>query len=192
MKNKFDKGQKLERKLHGVWAAMKRRCYNPNSFCYERYGGRGIEVCQEWHIYNNFKDWAIKNGYDEGLTLDRINNDGDYCPQNCQWVTQKVNNSHKSNTKRAYFEGKLMTFIEISEKTGIKIKTLYERNRKGVDLTKPLQEKISIILNGEKIYLTDLAKKLKIDVKVLYARYERGYTPEEIAKPLRQNINIGE
>ena len=74
------------RKLHGVWSGMKQRCLNPKSTRYSRYGGRGISVCQEWFSYERFKEWAVNNGYKDGLIIDRINNDGDYEPSNCRWV----------------------------------------------------------------------------------------------------------
>ncbi len=75
-------------KLYGVWCAIKRRCYNKNSADYHRYGGRGIEMCPEWHDYQPFADWAKFSGYREGLTIDRADNDGDYTPGNCRWVTR--------------------------------------------------------------------------------------------------------
>lgn len=68
------------------------RCYNPNNLYYSAYGGRGIKICDEWlNDPLSFQDWAYNNGYEEGLTIDRINNDGDYCPDNCQWVTPLYN-----------------------------------------------------------------------------------------------------
>lgn len=85
-------------KLYKKWSDMKRRCYNQNNCNYKYYGGRGIKVCEEWlEDYTNFKTWALENGYDEKAprgkcTLDRINNDGDYCPENCRFVDQSIQN----------------------------------------------------------------------------------------------------
>lgn len=82
-------------RLYGVWCNMKNRCYNQNVSCYFRYGGRGIRVCEEWlHDFSAFYSWSMANGYDSNAkygdcTLDRIDNDGDYSPQNCRWVTMK-------------------------------------------------------------------------------------------------------
>lgn len=83
-------------RLYGVWCNMKNRCYNANVPCYFRYGGRGVRVCNEWlHDFGAFYNWAIQNGYDEDAsygkcTLDRIDNDGDYAPDNCRFVSMKV------------------------------------------------------------------------------------------------------
>ena len=82
-------------RLYKVWANMKARCYNPNNLRYKDWGGRGIEVCDAWKDdYKSFRQWALENGYDETAergccTLDRIDNDGNYCPNNCRWSTAK-------------------------------------------------------------------------------------------------------
>jgi hypothetical protein len=80
-------------KLYAVWDAMKQRCNNPNNKSYFRYGGRGIAICQDWYDFQNFHDWAMSHGYQEGLSIDRIDNDGNYCPENCQWLTISENAS---------------------------------------------------------------------------------------------------
>lgn len=78
--------------LHSVWTNMKTRCYNPKTWNFKNYGGRGIRVCDEWlNDFKSFHNWAIKNNYTQGLQLDRINNDGDYSPDNCRFVTAKEN-----------------------------------------------------------------------------------------------------
>lgn len=82
-------------RLYKIWAAMKTRCNNPNNPEYHCYGGRGISVCSEWNNYINFKKWAFESGYTVNLTIDRIDNDGNYEPSNCQWLTKA------DNTKKA-------------------------------------------------------------------------------------------
>ena len=78
--------------LYDIWAAMKQRCLNPNSRNYRHYGGRGINICQEWiDDYLNFHKWANESGYKKGLTIDRENNDGNYEPGNCRWASTYIN-----------------------------------------------------------------------------------------------------
>ena len=77
-------------RLYSIWCGIKKRCYNNKYEYYNRYGGRGIKVCEEWKdSFINFKEWAIKNGYKNNLEIDRINNDGSYEPNNCRWATAK-------------------------------------------------------------------------------------------------------
>jgi len=75
-------------RLYSIWHSMKQRCNNQNNDSYHNYGGRGIKVCQEWQEYIPFRNWALTNGYRDGLFLDRIDNDGDYCPENCKFSTR--------------------------------------------------------------------------------------------------------
>ncbi len=77
--------------LYNSWKAMKGRCYIPSNKRFAHYGGRGIRVCIQWHDYRNFKKWALANGHRNGLTIDRIDNDGHYEPGNCQWITRQEN-----------------------------------------------------------------------------------------------------
>lgn len=86
--------------LYSVWAVMKDRCYNSRNESYVRYGERGIQVHEEWvKDFKAFYDWAMANGYKEGLTIDRIDNDGNYEPGNCRWVTQDIQNQNQGRTK---------------------------------------------------------------------------------------------
>ena len=86
-------------KLYNVWVAMKTRCLNPNHKQYKDWGGRGIKVCTEWLEFIPFRDWAIQNGYKEDLEIDRINNNGNYEPDNCRFVTSKENMRNKRGVK---------------------------------------------------------------------------------------------
>ena len=83
-------------RLHNIWCGMNNRC-NPNNSVSKRYGKRGIKVCEEWQDYTRFRDWALANGYKDGLTIERKNVDGDYCPENCTWI-MKVKQARNRGT----------------------------------------------------------------------------------------------
>lgn len=96
--------------LYGIYANIKYRCYNPNCQVFENWGGRGIVMCQEWFDdFTLFYDWSIENGYQFGLTIDRIDNDGNYEPDNCQWITRSENTAkanlinHRRKTEYIYY-----------------------------------------------------------------------------------------
>lgn len=118
-------------KLYGVWAGMKRRCQNPNTKHYKDYGGRGIEVCKEWQKYEVFKRWALATGYNEGLSIERMDVDGDYCPSNCKWIPLKEQPNNTRRTVRLEYQGELYTLKEIAEMTGLKRRTIKGRYERG-------------------------------------------------------------
>lgn len=98
--NHFVHGKRKTR-LYRIWANMKTRCLNPNDPHFERWGGRGITICQEWeHNFQAFYDWAISNGYSDDLSIDRIDVNGNYEPSNCRWATAKEQNNNKRNVKK--------------------------------------------------------------------------------------------
>ena len=86
-------------RLYNIWWRMKHRCQSPSNKDWLRYGGRGIEVCDEWQEFVTFKNWAFDNGYLNTLTIDRINNDGNYEPNNCRWSTMKEQNMNRHLTR---------------------------------------------------------------------------------------------
>lgn len=141
-------------RLHRIWQNMKARCYRKSAREYENYGGRGITVCDEWrNSYENFKEWALNNGYAEDLTIDRINTDGNYCPENCRWITNKEQQNNKRNNVVYEFNGEIKTLAQWSEELGICYRTLQKRIRKwGVEkaFTTPLKEETYIDIVGQK------------------------------------------
>ena len=89
-------------RLFQIWMGMKQRCNNPNSPKYKRYGGRGIKIADEWlKDFSSFHNWATKNGYNDHLTIDRVNNNGNYEPDNCQWIT------HEENTRKRWTDSEV-------------------------------------------------------------------------------------
>lgn len=114
--------------LHQVWLAMKGRCFNKNNKAYKNYGGRGIIVCNEWkNDFQIFYDWAVENGYSEGLTIERKNNDKNYEPYNCKWATRKEQNSNTRRTHFIEYNGISMTMTEWAKYLEIKYHTLANR-----------------------------------------------------------------
>lgn len=134
-------------KLYGRWVAMKQRCYNSNNKDYCNYGNRGIKVCDEWlHDYLKFHNWAYDNGYNDGLSLDRINPNGNYEPSNCRWITNKLQQNNKRKTIYIIYEGTPITLSELEDKTGIKRDTLemrYIRGDRDERLYRPVRKRAS-------------------------------------------------
>ena len=115
-------------RLYGIWSDMKRRCNNPAREKYDRYGGRGIRVCEEWDTnFSAFANWAYTNGYQDTLSIDRIDNDGDYCPENCRWATMDIQSNNKSVNHRLEYNGEIHTLKEWSDITGIPYSTIRSR-----------------------------------------------------------------
>lgn len=113
-------------RLFGLWETMRSRCNNPNREKYGDYGGRGIEVCDEWNrSAEAFCEWALANGYKDGLQIDRIDNNGNYEPSNCRFVTPKTNSRNKRNTVLLTVNGETKCVSEWCETIGISPFTIY-------------------------------------------------------------------
>lgn len=107
-----------DKRLKEIYVNMNTRCNNPNYKMYHAYGGKGITVCDEWSCklgYNNFSKWALENGYKSNLTLDRIDNDKGYYPENCRWATMKQQQNNRTNNKILEFNGCKYTLMQFSE-----------------------------------------------------------------------------
>ena len=119
-------------RLHRIWSSMKQRCNYPNARCFELYGGRGITVCDEWsNSFEAFRDWALANGYAEGLTIDRINVNGNYEPSNCRWATFKEQENNRTNNRKVTYKGKEYTLSKLAEELHISSATLAWRLNHG-------------------------------------------------------------
>lgn len=129
-------------RLYNVWKGIKKRCYDEKSINYQWYGGEGIRVCDEWLAkdtgYMSFKNWAYNNGYKEIivnnrniLTLDRINNNGDYCPENCRWITQKQQRRNTSNNINITINNETKCLQDWADEYGVNRGTANDRYHKG-------------------------------------------------------------
>lgn len=119
-------------RLYSIWSKMKDRCLNKNNPAYKWYGGRGITICQEWlDDFMDFYKWAIENGYKEGLSIDRIDVNGNYEPCNCRWITLEEQALNTRTTKFLTYKGETKTVSEWCDITGIKKTTMLNRIRLG-------------------------------------------------------------
>lgn len=114
--------------LYNTWERIKTRCYNPKCPDYKDYGLRGITVCDEWkNDFVEFLYWALKNGWEKGLTIERLNNDKGYSPDNCKWIPMKEQPKNRRTNRQITYNGQTHTLAEWSRITGIARKTLEMR-----------------------------------------------------------------
>ena len=136
-----------DKRLYSIYHNMKNRCYYKKSNRYCLYGGKGIQVCDEWYnSYKAFKKWAYDNGYNSNLTIDRIDNNGNYEPNNCRWVNYKEQSRNYSRNVIITYKGESKPLCDWAEKLGIKYGTLYRRliiKKMDIDkaFNKPVQRK---------------------------------------------------
>lgn len=117
----------IHSRLYTIWGNMCNRCSNKNNPAWDNYGGRGITVCDEWKNYVAFRDWAIHNGYDDSLTIDREKNDKGYSPDNCRWVDRFVQANNKRTTHVVEFNGEEKSISDWAKQYSIPYKTLHRR-----------------------------------------------------------------
>lgn len=115
-------------RLHNIWLTMRQRCGKPNCSGYRKYGAKGIRVCDEWSSFEVFRDWSIANGYNDTLTIDRIDPFGNYEPSNCRWATQKEQQNNRTNNILLTYKGTTHSLSEWSSITSIPVRVLYDRH----------------------------------------------------------------
>lgn len=126
-------------RLYHIWATMKRRCETTKAEKAKKgYLNRGITVCKEWHDFSIFQKWALSNGYTDLLTIDRINNDGNYCPENCRWVDYEIQANNRRTNVNLTYQNKTQTIAQWAKEIGMKYNTLDERLRKGWSVERAL------------------------------------------------------
>lgn len=170
--------------IYSRWQAMKKRCYEKNSSSYKNYGARGITVCDEWK--NDpiaFYNWAKSNGFSEDLTLDRIDVNGNYCPENCRWTSRKEQNRNKRNNRFVQYSGQRMTIAEFCEITGKNAGSIDWRLNEGnftedEAVNKPIRKiKKGVELGFD---LTKECKKRGLKLTTVWARINKlGWSVEE-------------
>lgn len=146
--------QKSYSRLHNIWHGMKQRCLNKNATGYNNYGGRGISICKEWLQYRNFKEWSLNNGYNDTLSIDRIDTNGNYEPNNCRFVDSFVQLNNTTRNVKVEFNGVLLTIGELARISGVNYRTLHNRIVRGDGKLKMLLTEISMeefLSTGEKL-----------------------------------------
>lgn len=172
---------KSQSKEYKTWQRIHQRCHNPKMTDYDKYGGRGIKVCWRWYcsferFYEDIGDAPSKHH-----SIDRINTNGHYSPENCRWATKKRQARNKRNNNILIYKGEIKSIMEWSEETGLSAPALYCRKKRGWNtekiLTKPLQkvERIFSIF-GLTLTLKDWAKLLNINYRTLNIRLQRGWS----------------
>lgn len=129
---------KTHSRLYRVWCNIKGRCYKPSEASYPNYGGRGIIVCEEWkNDFQAFYDWAMANGYDENAprfqcTIDRIDNNGNYCPENCRWVDRYVQANNVKKNVFITYNGERLTIAQFARKYNLSVNLVRQRFNRGM------------------------------------------------------------
>lgn len=122
-----ERGKRQEVRLYKIWEMMKRRCINPKDKDYPRYGGRGIKLCKEWYASTNFMRWALSNGYKDTLTIDRIDTNGNYSPDNCRWTDTVTQSNNKRNTIYIDYQGEKVPLSILCKRFSIHRDTFLDR-----------------------------------------------------------------
>lgn len=125
-------------RLYHIWKSIRERCNTPTSTIYKNYGGRGISICKQWDDFKVFREWALTHGYNDSLTIDRIDVNGNYEPNNCRWATYKKQANNKRNNRYIEYQGQVKTMTEWAELYNIKLATLWSRLNRGWSIEKAL------------------------------------------------------
>lgn len=121
-------------RIYNIYRGLKNRCFNPNDYHYKWYGARGVTICEEWlNNYKSFETWALNNGYQDTLTIDRIDNNGNYEPSNCRWITRKEQSNNKRTNHLITINGETKNITEWAENVRIDRKVIERRLKKGIE-----------------------------------------------------------
>lgn len=177
----YEKGD-IHNTLYVKWGSIKGRCYRKSVKQYKNYGGRGITVCPEWHDFKAFKKWAIATGYKKGDTIDRIDPNGNYCPENCRWATQKQQANNRRNNRYIEFKGERLTAAQWAERLGFSRKAIIKRLDAGYTVEEALTIqkgkgiiKHRVLYNNKECSLSELSKICGVRENVLHYRITHGW-----------------
>lgn len=183
-------------RLGSIYHNMKTRCYNPNYDKYQYYGGKGIKICDEWlNSYDAFEEWAESHGYRKDLTLDRIDVNGDYTPDNCRWIGLVAQANNRTTNRIIKYGGKQLTIAEWARELNIPDTTLRQRISEGWSIKRAFTEPYHnthceriLTMNGVSKRMYEWAKEYGISYKVLQNRIDLHGWPVEkaITTPVRK------
>ena len=197
-KTSFKHGYRNER-LYNVWDGMKQRCNNSNHIAYNQYGGRGIKVCEEWsNNYVSFREFMLNNGYDPeapfgACTIDRIDNDGDYCPENCRVISVQEQQVNKSDVFSFILDGKRTTISGAARDKGLSRGCIEWRLNKGMSLDEaintPLRKIKTYEADGQVHTLKEWAEIMGVTQNIIYGRLFT-HSFEEIYNEWKKNGSL--
>jgi len=182
-------------RLYKIWSNMKQRCSNKNNQDYKYYQGKGIAYCDDWEKFENFEKWAMNNGYGDNLTLDRINGDLGYSPENCRWISLEEQQRNKSNNYLVTYDGKTQTLSEWAREYGLPRETLRSRIEKlGYSFEEAIKKKyksqrnnVIVSYNGRSFTQAEFAREIGVTPQCICQRLKRGFTPENIVSILNKS-----
>ncbi len=177
----------FSKRLNTAYYNMIGRCYNPKYRGYKYYGGKGVTVCKEWlDDRKAFCEWAMNNGYKENLTIDRIDNDGNYEPINCRWITFLDQQSNKTNNVFVEQDGEIKTISQWGKEIGVHSVTVKDRFEKGQDISGNY-DLIKININGEIKTINDLSVESGIPATRIRDRHYAGWNDENLTDDIKIN-----
>lgn len=157
-------------RLHNIWTDMRKRCKH-----HPRYAGRGIKMCDEWSDYTVFRDWALSHGYSDDLTIERVNVNGDYCPENCTWIPLSEQARNRRTTRLVEYKGETMSLAKACEMANMPYKQVFDRiTRHGWSIEKALETPIK-----RKSELHKKCDELGLNYYTVYNRIRSGWSEEE-------------
>lgn len=184
-------------RIYRIWQGVKSRCLNPNNTSYNHYGGRRIVVCSEWMEFEVFSRWAIANGYRDDLTIERIDVNGNYEPENCSWVPVAEQRRNTTRVHKIEIDGEAKTQRQWAAAVNMHQSTLRHRLGMGIPLeeaiTTPVKPKRLVEHHGESKNIAEWAREVGVKDATIRQRLKRGWSIEEslsIAPKLTSDFNI--
>ncbi len=185
MTRKYNKAFISQTSEYRIFHKMKERCYNKNSIGYCNYGGRGIKICDRWleNVINFINDMGIRPSYK--YSIERRDNDGDYCPENCYWATDKEQSNNKRNNVLLTFNNKTQNISQWGYELNIRPSIITKRLKRGWSIEDTLSKPVNngneklLSFNGENKSISSWSRELEISVTAIYARLSNGWSIEK-------------